>query len=41
MNVLSRPSKGEAGPATVYLLPTSADSAFFRVKLDGDPDPAD
>ena len=41
VNVLSRPSKGEAGPATVYLLPTSADSAFFRVKLDGDPDPAD
>ena len=37
MNVLSRPSKGEAAPATVYLLPTSSSAAFFRVKLDGDP----
>jgi hypothetical protein len=41
VNVLSRPSKGQAAPATVYLLPTFADAAFFRVKLDGDPAPAD
>ena len=41
VNVLSRSTTPPAAPATVYLLPTSADAAFFRVKLDGDPDPAD
>ena len=36
VNVLSRSTTPPAAPATVYLLPTSADAAFFRVKLDGD-----